>query len=436
MLNRFIEGENERFVAFSNNLYKLSIDGILTDMSNVSIKEFDENGNIEIWYLDKLRVLNKSFLMAITFKPVYDSYNFIFDWKVLFIDDNSKNIHPSNLVWKPPSGGQLCPEDERFYVIPGFSRHGISKDGVFYNRATEKVLKSRLSGGYVNTSVYTDSGHLTVIGTHRALGLTFLDYPATVDDITVNHKDGVKNNNILTNLEWATYSENNIHAMDIGLRKSRKVGSVKDFINNTTITFKSLTKAANYLGIDSGSLLTRYLRYPNGLIKQRYCFRYSDDARPWPIFTPEQLDDVQKAASRRKENKECVAYNFLTGVTTIASYPCQLASIIGIHKDYLRTALDSIKPWPVKNYICYYLKSPKNIPTFSDEEKEAFKDRSGIISPISLIKKDGTMKVFVSSRELSLYLGKDIRFVESRLGRVDIYECDEYTIKRLIPKYS
>lgn len=49
---------------------------------------------------------------------------------------------------------------------------------------------------------------------HKLVALHFLKRKPKV---TVNHKDGIKTNNYVYNLEWATYGENNIHAHQTGL---------------------------------------------------------------------------------------------------------------------------------------------------------------------------------------------------------------------------
>jgi hypothetical protein len=72
-----------------------------------------------------------------------------------------------------------------------------------------------------NGYYYTDlqvNGERKTIAIHRLIADAFIPNPE--NKLTVNHIDGVKLNCSILNLEWATYSENNKHAIDIGLRKS------------------------------------------------------------------------------------------------------------------------------------------------------------------------------------------------------------------------
>lgn len=53
------------------------------------------------------------------------------------------------------------------------------------------------------------------VGVHRVVAITYLDNPE--DKPTVNHINGVKDDNRLINLEWATYQEQSDHSHSTGL---------------------------------------------------------------------------------------------------------------------------------------------------------------------------------------------------------------------------
>lgn len=55
---------------------------------------------------------------------------------------------------------------------------------------------------------------------HRLVAQEFLENPTEKEQ--VNHIDGNKSNNYLSNLEWVTRSENVKHAYLIGLKKPTK----------------------------------------------------------------------------------------------------------------------------------------------------------------------------------------------------------------------
>lgn len=76
---------------------------------------------------------------------------------------------------------------------------------------------------------------------HRLVAMAFLPNPE--DKRTINHKNGVKTDNIVENLEWATDMENIRHAFDTGLNKHRKpVLQIKDGV--AIAEYKSAREAA------------------------------------------------------------------------------------------------------------------------------------------------------------------------------------------------
>lgn len=85
-----------------------------------------------------------------------------------------------------------------------------------------KGLKPRLlkklnpSSGYISYTLKNASSSVQILA-HRLVAEAFIDNPG--NKLCVNHKDGNKQNNHVSNLEWCTNAENSQHAFKTGLSK-------------------------------------------------------------------------------------------------------------------------------------------------------------------------------------------------------------------------
>lgn len=119
--------------------------------------------------------------------------------------------------------------DEKFYFCldtPGYmvSNYGrILSIGRTIIRSSgrkqtfqEKILATQINPKGYPTVTIRNNGKKRCFEIHRLVAKTFIvnenNKPIT------NHKDGNKKNNYYKNLEWATYSENIIHAYKNNLR--------------------------------------------------------------------------------------------------------------------------------------------------------------------------------------------------------------------------
>ena len=116
------------------------------------------------------------------------------------------------------------------------------------------------NGGYqILTLVGVDGTHHTKT-VHRLVAGEFLEIPP----LDVNHKDGNKRNNRLSNLDYCTKSENTRHAIKNGLlkpnftniavKKRKPILQININTGNTIREFESAHEASRITGINRGNI--------------------------------------------------------------------------------------------------------------------------------------------------------------------------------------
>ena len=92
----------------------------------------------------------------------------------------------------------------------------IYENGEVYSEYASKFLKPRLVRGYLGVSLrFQGKTYSRYI--HRLVAEHFL---TIIEDCEVNHIDGNKLNNNLSNLEWISHTDNIKHAYNLGLTKA------------------------------------------------------------------------------------------------------------------------------------------------------------------------------------------------------------------------
>lgn len=113
-----------------------------------------------------------------------------------------------------------------------------------------KVLKPHVETlGYLSVALAMN-GTRVFARIHRLVAEAFISNEQKKSE--VNHKDGNKSNNTVSNLEYATHSENMQHAVRSGLKKRAYPVEMIDRTTGEVLrTFQSIHSASQYLGKSS-----------------------------------------------------------------------------------------------------------------------------------------------------------------------------------------
>ncbi len=135
-----------------------------------------------------------------------------------------------------------------FKPIPGFEKYLISKEGVIYSTIVKKLRKINTerfikSKSYINVGLRHSDGKEYKRLIHRLVAITYIPNPE--NKTTVNHIDGNKYNNNVTNLEWASQQEQVDHVIKNNLKKKIQHGtSIVRIKPNGSVTHYNCIKEA------------------------------------------------------------------------------------------------------------------------------------------------------------------------------------------------
>jgi len=204
-------------------------------------------------------------------------------------DKNKCNNRVSNLEWMTPKENvrhsiqnrdinpaigrkyekKLASDDFVSVKIEGYEHYKINIEGEILSKTGRIITGTSDSSGYIRVTMQSDSNVNLATAKHRVVARTFLPNPENKPYI--NHKNGIRDDNRVENLEWVTQKENVTHAHKNGLIKTssgrpvyqlelngiiikewRSIKEAEEKFSNNTTSISSVCSNYNRDNIDAG----------------------------------------------------------------------------------------------------------------------------------------------------------------------------------------
>ena len=149
-------------------------------------------------------------------------------------------------------------------------RYSVTKEGKVWSHLTKRWLKPGINSlGYCNVVLVKD-GLRKNMKVHRIVATTYIKN--SKNHPIINHKDGNKLNNNISNLEWCTSLHNNLHTINILGKHTRGIKNSHAKLNEEKVAYIRenplrlyYRELANMFGVTRSSIekISRYVSWKN-----------------------------------------------------------------------------------------------------------------------------------------------------------------------------
>ena len=211
---------------------------------------------------------------------------------------------------------------EGFYRIPLYSNYMIDRQGIVFSYLSMGFLEGSINpAGYLHYRIKGDDGYVKTMGAHRLVAMTYLGLPDGYENLDVNHLNGIKSDNRVENLEWATRLENIYHAGYTSLTEKCIPIQVRNVLTGLVNEFPSYIACAEAFGLTKDAISWRVNAGEQYVDELNHQYRKLTNRLEWAIPT--------------QWNNGVLLRDAITGVVTHYSSQQALANAFNVSASFI-----------------------------------------------------------------------------------------------------